>query len=65
MATWDIPKELGSFYADYITVPLYIMWDQFITFQVTRKTPYHWVTLKFMLDLKRLDHNLLNILYVL
>ena len=41
METLDIPKELGIFYVFLLTVPLYILWDQFITFQVTLITPPH------------------------
>ena len=45
----------------FLTVPLYIRWGQFIIFQVTLTRPSHQVTSNFMLVLKRLHLNLLNI----
>ena len=60
-----MPKELGLFYVDFLTVPFYIQWDQFIIFQVTFKTPYHQVPSNFMLGFKILHMNLLNILTLL
>ena len=56
-----MPKELGLFYIDFLTVPLYIQWDQFIIVQVTLTTPSHQVTSNFILVLKSLHLNLLNI----
>ena len=62
MKKQDIPKELELFYVALITVPLYTQWEQFIIVQVTLTTPYHQFTSNFMLYLKRLRLNLLNIL---
>ena len=60
MVTWYIPKELRLFIVDFINFSLYILWEQFITVQVTHKTPYKQVPLRAMLVLKMLNHNLLN-----
>ena len=57
----DMPKELGLFYAAFLTVRLYIQLDQFIIFQITLPTLYHEVPSNFMLVLKRLHMKLLNI----
>ena len=59
--TRDMPKELGLFYIVFLTVPLYIQWEQFNIVQVTLPTPYNRVNSSFMLVLKRLHPNLLNI----
>ena len=61
METQDILKELGIFYVTFLTVTLYIQWDQFIIFQVTLPTPYHQVLSNFMLSFKMLHLNLFNI----
>ena len=57
-----MPNELGLFYVALLTVPLYIQWDQLIIVEITLPTPSYQVTSNFMLDLKRLRLNLLNIL---
>ena len=61
MATWEIPKELGSFYVVSLIVPFYIQWYQFITVQVTLTILSNWETLNVMLVLKMLRLNLFNI----
>ena len=61
METRDMPKGLGLFYVAFLTVPLYIQLDQFITIQVTLPTPYHQVPSSFILVLRRLHMKLLNI----
>ena len=58
-------KELGLFYAVFLTFPLYTQWGHFITVQVTLTTPSHQVPSNFMLDFKRLHLNLLNIVNLL
>ena len=65
METWDMPKELGLFYAVLLTFPLYIQWYQFIIFQATLSTPYHQVTSNFMLVFKILHMKVLNIVTLL
>ena len=60
METQDIPKELGLFYVDFLTVQLYIHLDQFIIFQFTLPTLYHQAPSSFILVLKMLHLNLLN-----
>ena len=60
-----MPKELGLFYVVFITFPLYIRWDQFIIVSVDLTTPPHRVPSNFMLVLKRLQLNLLNIVTLL
>ena len=45
----------------FLTLPLYIQWDQFIIFEVTLPKPTHQVPSNFMLILKRLHMNLLDI----
>ena len=54
-------KELGLSYIDFLIVPLFIHWDQFIIVQVALPTPYHEVPSNSMLVFKRLPLNLLNI----
>ena len=61
MATQDMPKELGLFYIFFQTLPLYILWDQFITVQVTLPIPSHCLPLTVMLVFKSLCLKLLNI----
>ena len=61
METWDMPKDLGLFYVAFLTVWLYIHLDQFIIVQVNLPTLYHQVPSSFILVLKRLHLNLLNI----
>ena len=61
METRDMPNELGLFYVAFLTVRLYIQLDQFIIVQVTLPTLYHQVPSSFILVLKRLHLNLLNI----
>ena len=60
-----MPKELGLFYVALLTVKLYIQLDQLIIVQVTLPTLSHQVPLNFMLVLKRLHLNLLNIVTLL
>ena len=43
METRDMPKKLGLFYVDLLSVTLYIQWEQFIIVQVTIPTPYNQV----------------------
>ena len=38
----SMPKRLGLFYAVLPTAPLYILWETFITVQVTLHIPYNW-----------------------
>ena len=47
--TRDMSKELGLFYVIFLTVTLYIKWDQFIIVQVTLPTSSHQVPSNFML----------------
>ena len=61
METRDMPKELGLFYDTFLTVQLYIQWDQFIIFQVTLPKISHQVPSSFIFVFKRLHLNLLNI----
>ena len=65
METRDMTKELGLFYVAFLTVPLYIQLDQFIIVQVTLPTLYHQVPSSFILVIRRLHVNLLNIVTVL
>ena len=65
METRDMPKKLGLFYVYFLIVRLYIHLDQFIIVQVTLPTLYHKVPLNFILVLKRLYLNLLNIVTLL
>ena len=65
METRDIPKLLGLFYFVFLTVPLYIQWDQFIIVRVILPTPSYQVLSNCMLDFKRLRLNFLNILNLL
>ena len=60
-----MPKQLGLFYVAFLTVPVYIQWEQFIIFQVAVPTPSHQVPSNFMLDFKMLRLNLLNIVTLL
>ena len=55
-----MPKELGLFYVDLVTVSLYIQHDQFIIVQVTLLTPSDQIPSNFMLSFKRLRLNLLK-----
>ena len=61
METRDIPNELGLFYVAFLTVRLYIQLEHFIIVQVTHPTLYHQVPSSFILVLKKLHLNLLNI----
>ena len=47
-ATQDILKELELFYVDSLILPLFILWDWFITVHVIHKTRYHWMLLNVM-----------------
>ena len=60
-----MPKEFGLFYVAFLTVKLYIQSDQFIIVQVTLPTLYHQVPSSFILVLRRLHMNLLNIVTLL
>ena len=60
-----MPKELGSLYFVFLTITLYISWDQFIIVQLTLPSPSNWVPSKFMLVFKRLYLNLLKIVTLL
>ena len=60
MITRDMHKEMGLFYIVFLTVTLYIQWDQFIIVQVTLTTPSHQVPSNFRLDFKILHLNLLK-----
>ena len=48
-----------------LTLPLYILWNPFIIFQVTLLTPSHQVPSHFMLVLKSLHLNLFSIVTLL
>ena len=61
----DMPKEFGLFYVHFLTIWLYIQLDRFIIVQVTLLTLYNQVPSNFMLVIKRLHLNLLNIVTVL
>ena len=63
--TRDMPKELGLFYVAFLTVQLYIQLEQFIIFQITLSTIYNQMPSSFILVLKRLHLNLLNIVTLL
>ena len=65
MKTQDMPKELGLFYVAFLTVWLYIQLDQFIIVQVTLPTIYNQVPSSFILVLRKLHLNLLNIVILL
>ena len=58
-------QGIGIIYVAFLTVRLYIQLDQFIIFQVTLPTLYHHVPSSFILVLKRLHMNLLNIVTLL
>ena len=60
-----MPNELGLFYVALLTVRLYIQSDQFSIVQVTVTTLYHQVPSGFILVLKSLHMNLLNIVTLL
>ena len=60
-----MPKGLGLFYVAFLTDPLYIQLDQFIIVQVTLPTQYHQVPSSFILVLRKLHMNLLNIVILL
>ena len=57
----EMTKGLGLFYVALLTVPLYTQLEQFIIVQVTLPTLSYQATTNFMLVLKRLHLNLLNI----
>ena len=61
METRDMPKELGLFYVAPPNIWLYIQLDYFIISQFTLTTLSHQVPSNFILMLKRLNVNLLNI----
>ena len=63
--TRDMHKQLELFYVVLLTVTLYIKWDHFIIVQATLTTPSHQAPSNFMLDLKSLRPNLLNIMTLL
>ena len=63
--TRDMSKELGLFYVIFLTVTLYIKWDQFIIVQVTLPTSSHQVPSNFMLVKKRLHLKPLSIVTLL
>ena len=65
METQDMPKELGLFNFAFLIFRLFIQLGQFIIVQVTLPTLYHQVPSSFILVLKRLHLNLLNILTLL
>ena len=65
METQDMPKGLGLFYVAFLTVPLFNQLDHFIIVQVTLPTPYHQVPSSFILVLRKLHLNLLNIVILL
>ena len=60
-----MPKGLGLFSVAFLTVPLYIQLDQFIIVEVTLPTLYHQVPSTFILVLRKLHLNLLNIVILL
>ena len=60
-----MPKELRLFYASLPNVQLYIQLDHFIIVQVTLPALSNQVNSNFMLVLKRLHLNLLNIVALL
>ena len=49
------------FYVVFLTAPLYICWYQFMIFHVSLSTLYHRVSSIFLLVIKSLHLNLLNI----
>ena len=65
METRDMPKELGLFYVTFLTVQLYIQLYQFTIVQFNLPTLSNQVPSHFMLVLKRLNLNLLNIVTLL
>ena len=65
METRYMPKELGLFYVAFLAVQLYIQLDQFIIVQVTFSTLYNQGPSSFILGLKGLHQNLLNIVTLL
>ena len=60
-----MPKELRLFYASLPNIQLYIQLDHFIIVQVTLPALSNQVNSNFMLVLKRLHLNLLNIVALL
>ena len=58
-------QGIGIIYVDFLTVPLYIQWDQLIIVQVTLPKPYHQVSTNFILDFKSICLNLINMLTLL
>ena len=58
-------NELGLFYVIFLTVLLYILWEQLIIVHVSLPTPSHLVPSNFMFILKKLNMNLLNIVILL
>ena len=65
METRDMLNKSGLFYVAFLTVWLYIQLDQFIIVQVTLPTLYHQVPSSFILVLRKLHLNLLNIVILL
>ena len=63
--TRDMPIEFGSFYIAFTTVQLYIQLYQFTIVKFNLPTLSNQVPLHFMLVLKRLKLNLLNIVTLL
>ena len=62
METWGITKKLGLFYVIFLTVPLYIQWYQFVIVQVTLPILFNRVISNFILFIKSLHLNILNIM---
>ena len=58
-------QGIGVFYVVLLTFLLYVQWGQFIIFQVTLPTLYHWVPSNFMLVFIRLHLIILNIVNLL
>ena len=54
-------QVIGVILCNLLNFQLYIRWYQFIIFQVTLTTLWHWVYSNFMLVFKMLHLNLLNI----
>ena len=65
MKSLYMPNKLGLFYVIFLSVPLNILWGEFIIVHVTLPTPSHQVTSKFMLAFKMLFLKLLNIMPLL
>ena len=58
-------QVIGIIFVAFLTVQLYIQWDQLIIATVTLPALFHQVPLNFILVFKRLHLNLLNIVYLL